>query len=35
MKTLIVIPAHNEAAKIGEVIDDLKKHGFKEILVKG
>jgi len=33
MKTLIVVPAHNEEAKIGEVIDDLNRHGFKEILV--
>lgn len=33
MKTLIVIPAHNEEVKIAEVIDDLNKHSFTEILV--
>lgn len=33
MKTLIVIPAHNEEARIGDVIKDLKSHGFHEIFV--
>lgn len=33
MKTLIVVPAHNEKEKIKEVISDLKSHGFNDILV--
>jgi glycosyltransferase involved in cell wall biosynthesis len=33
MKTLVVIPAHNESAKIAEVIRDLKKFGYHNILV--
>lgn len=33
MKTLIVIPAHNEQAKIAEVIRDLHNYGYKNILV--
>lgn len=33
MKTLIVVPAHNEEAKIKDVLDDLASHGYKDILV--
>ena len=33
MKTLIVVPAFNEQDSIASVISDLKKHGYKEILV--
>ncbi len=33
MKFLIVIPAYNEARKIKEVIEDIKKNGFEDILV--
>lgn len=33
MKTIIIIPAHNESAKLGSVITDLKKHGFNNVLV--
>lgn len=33
MKTLIVIPALNEAKRISAVIKDLKNHGYTKILV--
>ncbi|MCL4397649.1 glycosyltransferase family 2 protein [Patescibacteria group bacterium] len=33
MKTLIVVPAHNEEKKIGEVIGDLQSYGYRDILV--
>jgi len=33
MKTFVIIPAHNEEKTIGHVIDNLKKHGHKEIIV--
>jgi len=33
MKILIVVPAHNEEVKIAEVIRDLKKRNYKNILV--
>lgn len=33
MKTLIVVPAFNEQDSIASVISDLKKHGYKNILV--
>ena len=29
----IVVPAYNEERKIGDVIDDLQKHGYKNIVV--
>lgn len=33
MKTFIVIPAHNEEKNIGNVIDDLKRRGYHNIVV--
>lgn len=33
MKTLIIVPAFNEEKSIASVIIDLKKHGFKNILL--
>ena len=33
LKTVVVIPAYNEEKVIGSVIDNLKKEGFKEIIV--
>lgn len=33
MKTLIVIPAYNEEKTLAQVIADLKRHGFNQILV--
>lgn len=33
MKVLVVIPAHNEQARIGEVIDDLHAFGCRDLLV--
>lgn len=33
MNILIVIPAFNEERFIGKIIDDLRKHGYKNILV--
>lgn len=33
MTTLVVIPAHNEETKLGEVIDDLRKFKYENILV--
>lgn len=33
MKTLIVLPAHNEERMLARVISDIKKHGFSSILV--
>jgi polyprenyl-phospho-N-acetylgalactosaminyl synthase len=33
MKFLIIIPAYNEAKKIVEVIDDLKKSDFSNVLI--
>ncbi len=33
MKTLVLIPAYNEAEKIGEVIDDVKASGFDVLVV--
>ncbi|MFC1727907.1 glycosyltransferase family 2 protein [Nanoarchaeota archaeon] len=33
MKIFVIIPACNEEKSIGKVIDDLKKHGHKEIIV--
>ena len=33
MKVFVVIPAHNEGRSIARVIDDLKKHGYHNIVV--
>ena len=33
MKIYIVIPAFNEETKIAHVLEDLKKHGYKDIVV--
>ena len=33
IKTLIIVPAFNEEKSLGGVIDDLKKFGYKNILV--
>lgn len=33
MKVLIVIPAFNEEQKLGNVLSDLKKHGYQNIVV--
>ena len=33
MKCWIVMPAHNEEQKIGGVIDDLRREGWKDIIV--
>ncbi|MFH6955669.1 glycosyltransferase family 2 protein [Pseudoalteromonas sp. XMcav1-K] len=30
---LVIIPAHNEESTIGLVLDDLRRHGYKNILV--
>ena len=32
-KVVIVIPAYNEEKMVGKVIDDLRKEGFKDIIV--
>ncbi len=32
MKTLVIIPAFNEAGKLLEVVKDLRKHGYNNIL---
>jgi len=32
-RSKIVIPAYNEAARIGRVIEDLKKHGYRDVIV--
>ncbi len=32
-KIYIVVPVYNESTVIGSVIDDLKKHGYKNIIV--
>lgn len=33
MKTFVIIPAHNEESSIGRVIDNLKRGGYKNIIV--
>lgn len=33
MKTLVLIPAYNEGAKISEVVTDVKAHGFDVLVV--
>ncbi len=33
MKTLIIVPARDEQDTIGDVLEDLKKHGWNDILV--
>lgn len=33
MKTVIVIPVYNEAGAVGEVIKDVRAHGFQHIVV--
>ncbi len=33
MKIFVVIPAHNEEKTIGNVINDLKKHGYSNVVV--
>jgi len=32
-KTIVVLPAYNEAKVIGQVIKDIRKEGFKDIIV--
>lgn len=33
MKTTIIVPAYNESQSVGTVIQDLKAHGYKDIVV--
>ncbi|MCW5210361.1 hypothetical protein VU03_01175, partial [Desulfobulbus sp. N3] len=33
MNTVIVIPIYNEAKAVGQVIEDVRAHGFQHIVV--